>query len=216
MALELSCVTITAPGAGAPMFAPLDLRIASGEVLGLSAPSGAGKSSLLAAIAGHLPRGFAVQGQITLNGRDLRIVPAERRGVGVMFQRAGLFAHLSVGDNLALALPPDLRGRAARQVAVAQALDHAGLPGMQARDPASLSGGQRARVALMRALLAAPQALLLDEPFAALDPALRADLRAFVLGHLRAAGIPALLVSHDPDDHGACARTLALRPAASV
>lgn len=216
MALELRDVTITAPGAAQPLFAPLDLRIAAGEVLGVGAPSGMGKSSLIAAIAGHLPPGFTLHGQIVLEGRDLRALPAERRGVGVMFQQAHLFAHLSIGDNLALALPPGVRGHAARQAAVVQALERAGLAGMAARAPASLSGGQRARVALMRALLAAPRALLLDEPFAALDPGLRAEMRGFVMAHLQAAQIPALLVSHDASDLAACARSLALRPFDSV
>ena len=89
---------------------------------------------------------------------------------------------------------------AARARAVDDALEQAGLAGFAARDPATLSGGQRARAALMRALLAAPEALLLDEPFSRLDAGLRAEIRGFVFDHLRAQGIPGLLVTHDASD----------------
>lgn len=95
-----------------------------------------------------------------------------------MFQDALLFPHLSVGDNLAFGLAADIRGRAARRAAVEAALSRAGLAGFRDRDPATLSGGQRARAALMRALLARPRALLLDEPFSRLDADLRAGIRA--------------------------------------
>ena len=84
--------------------------------------------------------------------------------------------------------------------AVARALDQAGLSGMESRDPATLSGGQRARAALMRTLLAEPLALLLDEPFSKLDAALRAEMRSFTFAHIRERGIPALMVTHDPQD----------------
>lgn len=163
-------------------------------------PSGVGKSTLLDAIGGHLAPAFRVTGRIELNGRDLTVLPAERRRVGLMFQDAHLFPHLSVGDNLAFGLARGVVGRAARRAAVDAALAQAGLAGFQDRDPATLSGGQRARAALMRALLAEPEALLLDEPFARLDSALRADLRAFVFGHLKERRIPALMVTHDESD----------------
>ena len=150
-----------------------------------------------------------------MNGRDLLPLPPERRGVGVFFQQPLLFPHLSVGDNLAFGLSPEVRGRAARRAAVAEALEHAGLSGYGPRDPATLSGGQRARVALLRALLARPGVLLLDEPFAALDPALRSGMRDFVAEHLRAAAIPALLVSHDAQDAAIARQSLAIAPFAS-
>lgn len=213
MGLCLMQLGVTAPGAVRGLFAPVDLCIAPGEVVCLTGPSGSGKSSLIAALGGHLPRGFAVTGRATLEGADLLGRPAEARDVGVMFQQAQLFAHLSVGDNLAFGLAEAVRGRAARRAAVAQALEQAGLAGFEGRDPATLSGGQRARAALMRALLAQPRALLLDEPFAALDPELRAGIRGFVLGHLRAGGIPALLVSHDAEDAAAADRAVPLQAA---
>jgi len=212
MTLELTDVALTAPSANRPLFAPLTLAVAPGEILALTGPSGIGKSSLLAAIGGHLAPGFRLAGRIRLDGRDLAPLPAEARQVGMIFQQAQLFAHLSVGGNLAFGLRPGLRGRSARRAAVAQALAEAGLAGFETRDPATLSGGQRARVALLRALLAAPRALLLDEPFASLDPPLRAGLRALLRRHVTAAGIPALIVSHDAEDAQAADRTRALHP----
>ncbi len=162
-------------------------------------PSGSGKSSLLAWATGTLDPAFRAQGQLRLEGRDITALPPERRRLGILFQDDLLFPHLSVGGNLAFALPPGL-GRAERRRRVEEALAGAGLPGLADRDPASLSGGQRARVATLRALLAEPRALLLDEPFGALDAATRADFRAFLFARLAALGIPALLVTHDPGD----------------
>jgi putative thiamine transport system ATP-binding protein len=159
-----------------------------------------GKSTLLDAVAGHLAHGFEMAGGVTLNGRDVTGLPPEARRIGLMFQDAVLFPHLSVGDNLAFGLARRVRGRAARRAAVETALEQAGLSGMAARDPATLSGGQRARAALMRTLLAEPLALLLDEPFSKLDAGLRDEMRAFTRDHVARLGIPALLVTHDPDD----------------
>jgi putative thiamine transport system ATP-binding protein len=200
MTLGLEAVTVTRRGAGAPVFAPVTLSVPPGTVATVMGPSGAGKSTLLAALGGHLAPGDRVAGRVTLDGADMLALPAEARRIGVMFQDAGLFPHLSVGQNLGFGLAAEVRGRAARRAEVEAALDRAGLSGFFDRDPATLSGGERARAALMRALLARPRALLLDEPFARLDTALRADLRGFVLGHLRQASIPALMVSHDPED----------------
>jgi putative thiamine transport system ATP-binding protein len=116
-----------------------------------------------------------------------------------MFQDDVLFPHLSVGGNLAFAIPPQIK-RAERRARIEAALAAADLAGFGHRDPATLSGGQRARVALMRMLLAQPCALLLDEPFSRLDADLRAQIRGFVLDKLRAEGLPALLVTHDAED----------------
>jgi putative thiamine transport system ATP-binding protein len=117
-----------------------------------------------------------------------------------LFQDDMLFPHLSVGENLAFALPRSVRPRRARRARIDAALSEAGLEGFAGRDPATLSGGQRARVALMRTLLAQPLALLLDEPFNKLDRDLRQRVRRFVFDHARRSALPTLLVTHDPAD----------------
>lgn len=190
---------------GAELFRPLDLSVAPGEVATVMGPSGIGKSSLLDALGGHLPRRFEMTGRLILDGRDVTSLPAEARRIGILFQDAVLFPHLSVGDNLAFGLSAAVRGRAARKARVGAALDQAGLADMADRDPATLSGGQRARAALMRTLLSDPLALLLDEPFSKLDADLREDVRRFTFAHIRERGIPALMVTHDPEDARAAA-----------
>lgn len=198
MSLDLQGVGVGLKGAE-PLFNAITLRVMGGEVATLMGPSGIGKSTLLDAIGGHLAHGFVVKGSVLLNGRSVLRLPAEARRVGVLFQDALLFPHLSVGDNLAFGLLPAVRG-ADRRAAVETALEQAGLAGFAARDPATLSGGQRARAALMRALLAEPEALLLDEPFSRLDAEMRSEIRAFVFEHLRLRGIPGLMVTHDASD----------------
>ena len=178
----------------------LDCHVAGGEVVTVMGPSGSGKSTLLAAIVGALPPGFSASGQVRLAGRDLAGLSTADRRIGLLFQDDLLFPHLSVGGNLAFALPPGLRRRSARDAAIAAALVQVGLAGFANRDPATLSGGQRARVALMRTLLAEPQALLLDEPFSRLDAALRDQIRQVVFALARARALPVLLVTHDPGD----------------
>lgn len=198
MSLDLIRVTVGPKGAP-PLFAPITLSIPPGQVATVMGPSGVGKSTLLDGIGGHLAHGFEITGAVHLNGRDVLALPAEARRIGVLFQDAMLFPHLSVGQNLAFGLAASVRGPA-RTEAVRAALARAGLDGFADRDPATLSGGQRARAALMRAILAQPLALLLDEPFSRLDAGLRGEIRAFTFDHLRASGIPALLVTHDESD----------------
>ena len=188
---------------GEAILGPLTLSVRPGTIATLMGPSGSGKSSLLALICGTLDPVFSWSGQMRLAGRDIAALPPERRGVGILFQDDLLFPHLSVGDNLAFALPPTVKGRAVRRQRVEAALAEAGLAGFADRDPATLSGGQRARAALMRTLLAEPRALLLDEPFSKLDAELRARFREFVFDHARDLGLPTLLVTHDPADAAA-------------
>lgn len=194
----------------------LHLKVPAGEILTLMGPSGCGKSSVLAAIAGTLasvsegllPLQF--EGRVQLNGCDLTTLPTHLRSVGLVFQDALLFAHMTVAENLLFAVPRALP-LAQRQVRVQQALQEAELSGLGERDPSTLSGGQRARVALMRALLAEPQALLLDEPFSKLDAALRAQLRPWVFTHVRERRIPVVLVTHDEQDVADPQRVVHLR-----
>lgn len=199
--LSLDGVTLSL--GGETLLGPLTLSVRPGTIATLMGPSGSGKSSLLALICGTLDPVFSWSGRLRLGGRDIAALPPERRGVGILFQDDLLFPHLSVGDNLAFALPPTVKGRAARRQRVEAALAEAGLTGFADRDPATLSGGQRARAALMRTLLAEPRALLLDEPFSKLDADLRTRFREFVFDHARDLGLPTLLVTHDPADAAA-------------
>lgn len=178
----------------------LELTVAAGSVTTVMGPSGCGKSSLLAYLCGTLAPDFTASGTVRVADTAVDGLPPEARRVGILFQDDLLFPHLSVGDNLAFGLPSHVRGRSARQNRIDAALTEAGLAGMADRDPDTLSGGQRARIAVMRTLLSEPRALLLDEPFSRLDAALRERFRAFVFEHARQQGIPTLLVTHDPDD----------------
>ncbi len=184
---------------GRRLIGPLDLAIAPGEVATLMGPSGSGKSSLLAFICGTLDPAFRAAGKLMLDGREIATLAPERRRLGILFQDDLLFPHLSVGGNLAFGLPAGLPSRERRARASA-ALAEAGLPGFSDRDPATLSGGQRARVALLRMLLSEPKALLLDEPFGRLDSRLRGQFRQLVFARARAQGLPVLLVTHDRED----------------
>ncbi len=184
----------------------LDMAVAPGETVAVMGPSGAGKSTLLAAIIGALDPVFALSGRVLLDGRDVTGLPTEERRIGVLFQDALLFPHLSVGANLAFGLRRSVRGRAERAARIEAALDEVGLAGFAGRDPATLSGGQRARAALMRMLLSEPAALLLDEPFSGLDRDRRARTRDLVLDVARRRMLPVLLVTHDREDAAAGTR----------
>lgn len=177
----------------------LSLEVADGEAVTLMGPSGVGKSSLLAYACGTLPRGLVGEGAVWLDGVAVTSLPPHRRRIGILFQDDLLFPHMSVGGNLLFGLAANVRGPA-RHAAVAAALREAELPGIEHRDPTTLSGGQRARVALMRVLLSQPRALLLDEPFSSLDAALRGRFRALVLASAQRRSLPLLLVTHDPSD----------------
>lgn len=178
----------------------LDRAIAAGEVLTVMGPSGIGKSTLLAHAAGFLDPAFEACGRVLSGDTDLTGLPPHQRRLGLLFQDPLLFPHMSVGENIAFALPPELHGRAKRRQTVAAALADVDLSGFEARDPATLSGGQKARVALMRVLESQPRALLLDEPFSRLDAALRDQIRQLVFAKARERGLPVLLVTHDRAD----------------
>ena len=197
MALELRDVTIRVSGRA--LIERLTVTIGPGEVLAVMGASGSGKSSLLAWIAGTLEKPpFEAEGGLALDGRKLAELTIQQRRIGLLFQDDLLFPHMTVHENLLFALPQGPRGE--RIAAADAALAEAGLEGFGPRMPASLSGGQRSRVSLLRALLAKPQALLLDEPFSKLDTALRAQMRSFTFGTLRAHRVPAILVTHDAAD----------------
>lgn len=178
-----------------PLLPPLSITVSPGEVLTLMGPSGCGKSTLLAGIAGQLPLPLRAEGRVWLDWNELTRTPPWRRGVGLLFQDDLLFPHLTVGQNLRFALSPQ-----AAPDAVAQALRQADMKEMAAAYPATLSGGQRARISVLRTLLAAPAALLLDEPFSRLDAPLRRRFRHWVYQQIAERAIPAILVTHDRAD----------------
>jgi len=203
---------------GEAPLAALHGAVAPGEVLSVMGPSGAGKSSLLLGIAGLLAPPFRVLGRVFLGGEEITHLAAERRGTGLMFQDALLFPHMSVLGNVMFAVPRRgadgrRRGRAARRAAALGHLARVEMEALADRDPATLSGGQRSRVALARTLAGEPRALLLDEPFSALDQALRAQTRAIVFALAREDGLPVVMVSHDPADaEAAGGRIVEVRP----
>jgi putative thiamine transport system ATP-binding protein len=184
---------------------PLTCAVAPGEVTTVMGPSGCGKSSLLAFICGTLDPAFTAGGRVRLGDVEIGDLPPERRRIGILFQDDLLFPHMTVGENLAFGLPAAVAGRRARQARIDAALLEAGLAGFGDRDPSTLSGGQRARIALLRTLLSEPLALLLDEPFGRLDLRLRDRFRRAVLDRARSRRLPTLLVTHDPGDAAAAA-----------
>lgn len=182
----------------------LDCVIAPGDVLTVMGPSGVGKSTLLAYVTGTLPPAFTATGRVLLDGEDITDAPPHQRRAGILFQDDLLFPHLSVGANLAFGLRKG-GSRADRKARVDEALEQVNLGGFADRDPATLSGGQRARVSLMRVLLSEPGALLLDEAFSRLDTVLRAQVRELVFQRAREMRLPVLMVTHDADDATAAA-----------
>ncbi|MDP5187740.1 MAG: ATP-binding cassette domain-containing protein [Alishewanella sp.] len=190
----------------------LSTEIHAGEVLTVMGPSGSGKSSLLNWLSGLLAPQFSASGQIVLDGRDITHLPPHQRHMGLLLQDPLLFPHLNVAENISFAMPQAIKG-AQRQAQILAALDSVGLADMALRNPASLSGGQQARVALLRVMLAQPKALLLDEPFSKLDSRLRQEVRELVFNFIQLAKIPALLVTHDQADVPAAGRVINLAEA---
>ena len=195
------------PFGSARGIADLSLEVAAGERLVVVGPSGVGKTTLLRAIAG-LARIDA--GRVRIADRDVTALPPERRDAVYLHQTPVLFAHLSVGENVAFPLRVrGQRGEAVRQ-RVREALAAVQLDGFEKRTAQALSGGQRHRVALARAIAARPAALLLDEPLAALDPALRDDVRTAIAAAQAGHDPAMLLVTHDLDDAGLLADRIAV------
>jgi len=176
----------------------LNEQVKGGEILTVMGPSGSGKSSLLNWLTGTLPSGFNASGEVWLNGKNINNLPAHLRHIGVLYQDALLFSHLSVSGNIAFAMPKGNKKQ--RLEKIEHALEQVGLKGMANRHPDNLSGGQQARVALLRMLLSEPKAILLDEPFSKLDTQLRVDTRELVFSQIREHKLPAIMVTHDHSD----------------
>ena len=174
--------------------AGVSLSVARGEFVGLLGPSGCGKTTTLQMIAGFASPD---RGSITLDGRDLTRIPANRRNVGIVFQSYALFPHMTVAGNIAFGLEMRKVPRAEREARVRAAIAQVALDGLADRHPRQLSGGQQQRVALARALVINPDVLLLDEPLGALDAKLREGMQAELRQLQRKLGITTILVTHD-------------------
>jgi len=190
------------------LFPPVSFSVNQGEVLTLMGPSGCGKSTLLSVIAGHLDNNFDYQGQCYLNHQALDHLPPENRNIGILFQDDLLFPHLNIWENLALAIPDNLTKSQRKELAIST-LEELHLKFIAYSSSSQISGGQRARVSMMRMLLAEPKAVLLDEPFNKLDRSLRTEFRSWVFKLLSDRKLPSLMVTHDNDDlpyNGRCLR----------
>lgn len=184
---------------GTPLTPALNTRVAGGQILTLMGPSGCGKSSLLLAMAGHAHAPLSTQGKVLIDNHEVTELPAYQRKIGLLFQDDLLFPHLNVTQNLLFALPESI-GKEEQHQQVTQALGKIDMAEFSSRYPDELSGGQRARISLLRTLLSRPHAVALDEPFSKLDKSLRQQFRQWVFGELQQANIAALLVTHDEDD----------------
>lgn len=188
--------------------------VSAGERLALRGRSGSGKTSLLRTLAGLDP---AQGGRVRLEGRDLTRIPVERRGVGYVFQEHALFPTMDVLDNVAFGLEMQGLPPAERRARARRALDSAGMGTLASASVVTLSGGEKGRVALLRAFVSRPRYLLLDEPFAALDPATRDQMRRLVVELHQGQPTPLVIVTHDAEDVAQVAtRSLSLRETGSV
>jgi ABC-type Fe3+/spermidine/putrescine transport system ATPase subunit len=185
-----------------PLLCGVDLTVAAGEVVALLGSSGSGKSTLLAIVAGlQQPR----SGEVWFDGQNITRVPPHQRHFALMFQDFALFPHLNVQDNVAFGLVEQGLSRGRARTQSLQMLEVFGLAAHARKKVWQLSGGEQQRVALARALITRPRALLLDEPFSALDADLRVSLREEFAQHIAQAAIPTLLVTHDASEAGAMA-----------
>ena len=182
----LSCLNLSKKY-GKILFNELNINLEKGEILAIIGPSGCGKTTLLRCICGLEELD---SGKILLNGDDITKIPAEERGIGLLFQKPVLYPHLSVSGNLSLASFNNHD----------KALAEVGLPNFEGRDVDTLSGGEGQRVALARALLANPNVLLLDEPFSALDLDMSIKLINDVRALLKDRSCPAILVTHNIEE----------------
>ena len=174
-----------------------DLTIPQGARVAVMGPSGAGKSTLINALAGFVP---LTTGAIRWGQQRLDTLPPAERPLSILFQDHNLLPHLTVFGNVALGLDPNLRLDAAQKARVTQALAETGLEGLERRKPAQLSGGQISRAGLARVLLRARPMILLDEPFAALGPALKRQMLDLVARIATETGATLLMITHDPED----------------
>jgi len=182
-----------------PFIKNLNLKISNGNILCVFGKSGVGKSSLINVIAGTTENNLLFEGEIILNGKILNNIAIEKRKIGLLLQDGALFPHLTVEQNIYFGMNRKLKSKEKLNV-INENLKNANMEGFQNRYPHTLSGGQKARIACLRAILSEPKALLLDEPFSSLDPEQRNTFRKFVIDKVKESKIPCLLVTHDETD----------------
>ena len=182
-----------------PFIKNLNLKINNGNILCVFGKSGVGKSSLINVIAGTTEDNLVFEGEIILNGKILNNIAIEKRKIGLLLQDGALFPHLTVEQNIFFGMNRKLKSKEKLNV-INENLKNANMEGFQNRYPHTLSGGQKARIACLRAILSEPKALLLDEPFSSLDPEHRNAFRKFVIDKVKESKIPCLLVTHDETD----------------
>ena len=177
----------------------LNLKIKNGEILCVFGASGVGKSSLINIIAGVYDDDLLFEGEIILNGKKLNRIPTEKRKIGLLLQDGTLFPHLTVEQNILFGMNEKLTYKE-KSLLIAKNLERSNMASFEDRYPHTLSGGQKSRVACLRAILSEPEALLLDEPFSSLDSDQRNSFREFVVNNVKNNKIPCLLVTHDKND----------------
>lgn len=205
--VEITSLTKNYPGRDKPVLDQFSLTVDSGELVALLGPSGSGKSTLLKLITGIE---FPDSGDIRFDGKSILPIAANKRGAVLMFQKAYLFPFLSVAENIGFGLKVQGAAPQTIQAEVAKMLDLIGLPGIEKRKPAHLSGGEQQRVALARALVVRPHLMLLDEPLSSLDTAVRQNLQEAIRRIQRELGITTILVTHDLNEAMAMSDRMAL------
>jgi thiamine transport system ATP-binding protein len=171
-------------------------EVTQGQRVAVIGPSGAGKSTLLGALGGYVP----ATGTIIVNDKDVSAAALDQRGIAMLFQDGNLFPHLTLAQNVGLGLRPALRLRPDERAKATEALERVGLGAFKDRKPADVSGGQQSRAALARVLVQGKPLLLLDEPFAALGPALRGEMLDLTSEVARDTAATVLMITHAPED----------------
>jgi len=182
-----------------PFIKNLNIKVNNGKILTIFGSSGVGKSSLINVIAGVYESNLLFTGDIILNNKKITNTLPEKRKIGLLLQDGVLFPHLSVEQNLIFGIKKSLTNKE-KYLLINEHLIKANMEGFENRYPNTLSGGQKSRVACLRAILSEPDALLLDEPFSSIDPEQRNSFRLFVVNQIREKKIPCILVTHDEGD----------------
>tara|TARA_B110000240_G_scaffold180154_1_gene210946 strand:- start:40 stop:663 length:624 start_codon:yes stop_codon:yes gene_type:complete len=182
-----------------PFIKDLNIKVNNGKILTIFGSSGIGKSSLINVVAGVYESNLLFTGDIVLNNKKITNTLPEKRKIGLLLQDGVLFPHLSVEQNLIFGIKKSLTNKE-KYLLINEHLIKANMEGFENRYPNTLSGGQKSRVACLRAILSEPDALLLDEPFSSIDPEQRNSFRLFVANQVREKKIPCILVTHDESD----------------